>query len=211
MMACDENISSDAIHTWIVFVTGFMQREGGATPFEKLHRRVTQICSGPSTIVALRSWRDSVKDFAQRISNWRNGKPPRVVVIGYSYGGWSANQLCKRLQGFDIAVDDLLLVDPVGRWFGSLPSACSMLNVIPLVVPENVRRLYSWQQTFDYPRGANITLAKEFSALQSNTDPINCGTQWITAVTKQHVPHVNMDDLSEIHFRAIDISCGRAA
>jgi pimeloyl-ACP methyl ester carboxylesterase len=185
--------SSDAVRRWVVFISGFLQREGSATPFEKLHRRISKRIADPDTIVLLRSWRDSVDDLAQRIANWRNGCDPHITIVGYSYGGWSANKLARALQGFDMQVDAMILCDPVGRWLGSWPSICSMLNVLPVVVPANVRNLWSFRQTRQRPYGARIALQREAQAIGFGR--INAGTLWRGQTVLAEVPHVNMDDL----------------
>jgi pimeloyl-ACP methyl ester carboxylesterase len=200
--------STDAINSWTCFFSGFTQGEGTPTPLEKIHRRVSQRLAAPDCVVTLNTWRDSVRDRAKRIQRWRNGKPPRIVVVGYSYGGWSANNLCRELQKFDLEVEALLLCDPVGRIFGHLPSVFSMLNIIPLTVPANVRNLWTWRQVYDRPRGAAIRLAKDFSAMEANEDKVNAGTIWHADKVKTSIPHVNMDDLNEFSDTVRKVACG---
>lgn len=202
----DDCQSTDAINCWVNFFTGFTQGEGNPTPIEKIHRRVSQRLVAPDVVVTLNTWRDSVRDRAKRIQRWRNGKPPRIVVVGYSYGGWSANQLCWELQKFDLEVEALMLCDPVGRIFGHLPSIFSMLDVIPLTVPANVRSLWTWRQVYDRPRGAKIRLQKEFTALTD--DSVNAGTIWHADTIKKSIPHVNMDDLNDFALTVRKVACG---
>lgn len=199
--------SSDAITEWFGFVTGFQQREGGATPFEKLHRRVQKRAGGPNTVVVIRSWRDSAKDFAQRIHNWRNGHNPRIVLAGYSYGGYSAVEICRELQKFHIPVDHLFLIDPVARWLYRWPSIFSMLNVLPITIPANVRRATVWRQAYDYPRGADVRVAVR-EQFENNDDNVNRGTILSQVTPYKHIPHVNMDDQWDIQQRIFDCMVG---
>lgn len=186
--------STDAINAWAILIAGFTQREGQATPIEKLHRKTSKTLSGPDSVVVLRSWRDSTYDLAQRISNWRNGEPPKIVVIGYSYGGYSAVRLCRELQHLHLPVDRLYLIDPVARWLSKFPSIFSMFNILPITVPANVRNTKVWRQTSNYPRGARV---RQEASSGDPTDMVNCGGQ-IEQTVFPYVPHENMDDLSQI-------------
>jgi pimeloyl-ACP methyl ester carboxylesterase len=197
--------NSDAITEWFGFVTGFQQREGGATPFEKLHRRVQKHAGGPNTVVVIRSWRDSAKDFAQRIHNWRNGHAPRIVLAGFSYGGYSAVEICRELQKFHIAVDHLFLIDPVARWLYRWPSIFSMLNILPITIPANVRRATVWRQTRNRPRGANVRVESKPGEYQDN---VNRGTHLVIDPAFKFVTHENMDDQWDVNQRIFDCMVG---
>lgn len=197
---------SDAVRIWANFFTGFTQGEGSPTPIEKIHRRVSQCLAAPDAIVTLNTWKDSPWDRANRIVRWRNGKPPRIIVVGYSYGGWSANRLCCELQAYDLEVEALILCDPVGRIFGRLPSLLSVLDVIPMTVPANVRRLYTFRQTCDRPRGCRVNLEKHLHAIEYGS--VNAGTMWMLDQSFEHVPHVNMDDIAPFRETVLQVCCG---
>lgn len=103
-------------------------------------------------------------------------------------------------------VEALILADPVGRIFGSLPSIFSMLDVIPMEVPANVRRLYTFRQTYDRPRGCRINLEKHLHAIEYGS--VNAGTMWLTDQTFPKVPHVNMDDIDQLREVVMQVACG---
>ncbi len=204
----------EPVTSWILFFQGFLQDEGGRTTLERVHRRVNQRCSGPNTIISIGGWRDNVSDKARRIANWRDeqtGDNPRVVIVGFSYGGWSATRVCVELQKHDMPVEALLLCDPVGRFFGHLPSSFSMLDVIPIRVPANVRKLYTWRQKANYPRGGRIVLEKPYAALSDgkNDGGVNCGTSWIEDKIFHFVPHESMDDHPDFQRTILQIACPR--
>lgn len=190
-------LSDAPVARWVIFFTGFLQREGGRTGLERLQRRVNAECSGPDNLIVLKSWRDSARDTAQRIANWRDEEAdPRVVLVGFSYGGYTANETARELQKHRIAVETLALVDPVPRIFARLPSSTSLLNVWSITVPSNVRRLLTWRQVHNRPGGSKIRLADKI-------------TDWQTNETYVDVPHTAIDDLPQIHRAIRLIACPR--
>jgi len=152
-------MSVEPVTRWIVCIAGWQQNEGQTTGLEELQDRLHRRCSNRSTRVVLRAWNDSPSHIAERIFRRRpNDGQPAVVIIGYSYGGYSAVLLARQLQRRGIEVETMLLCDAVWRPSRWCPSVLSLLPWWTLRVPGNVRRLYSWRQKTNKPSGHAIAL-----------------------------------------------------
>ena len=186
----------EPVERWIVCVTGFCQPESRATGVEILQDRLHRLCGNPFTRVLLRAWDDSPWHCAERIWTRRPPvDPPRVVLIGYSWGGYTANEIAKQLHRRGLAVDALLLCDAVWRSRTIFGRPLSMLDCWTIRVPANVRRCFVWRQTANRPRGARVVV----------TDPIT----EITESVLPHLAHQYMDDLPEFHKIASLVACPR--
>ena len=142
------------VERWIVCVTGLRQSEGQLTGLERLQDAIHRRCSNDETRVLLRDWRDSPDAIAQRIWLRRPvDRQPVVILVGYSYGGTTANEIARELDARGIEVTTMLLIDPIWRPFRYWPSLLSVFSCWSLSVPPNVRQLYSWRQKRSRPRG----------------------------------------------------------
>lgn len=142
---------------WIVCLTGFGRKQGSLTGLEILHAILRTRYSDKETAVLLKSWKDDPAEVAERI--WRMRRPfeePEVILIGYSYGGYSATLVAKELRKRGIKVKVLLLVDAVWRPYTSIPSFLSLWPYWKIKVVDSVDKVISWRQKENLPKGHRI-------------------------------------------------------
>ena len=113
------------------------------------------------TFIMPREWNDSVREMAGLLE--RHAVEPgarRVVIAGYSWGaGYGGPRLARELMRRGIAVDLLILVDPIYR--SKLPLAFRLLAFTTwfgIRVPANVRAVVAWRQRRDALKGTGLRL-----------------------------------------------------
>ncbi len=145
-----------AIDRWVICFSGFLQG-GRVSGIEKIEDAIHRQCHGDTTRVLLKSWKDSPADLASRIWNrCPEGGHPAIVLIGYSYGGYTAVLLARELNERGFEVETMLLIDPVFRFLGRFPSLFSLADWWTIEVPSNVRNLFDWSQKINKPSGHKI-------------------------------------------------------
>lgn len=148
-----------AIERWIVCATGWHQ-EGRLSGIDKIQNElhIKSFQQGyENTRVLLVSWKDSMKHLAQRMWEHRPvDHQPRIVLIGYSYGGYTINQLAKILTKMGWRVELEFLIDAVWRWLSKLPSFLSLLGGWMITAPDEVDDLYWWHQKMNKPMGHDV-------------------------------------------------------
>ena len=148
-------------------------------------------CNGPDTYVKLCSWRDDVANLADNIMEW-GGDNPRVVLIGYSYGGWTAALLSRELQERGITVRHLVLIDAVWRPWQRFASPRSLWDGMKIVVPTNVERVLSWTQKKSKPSGHYVQVNEQSTFIDRRS---------------LNVSHIYADDQRRVREAAVDIAC----
>jgi len=183
---------------FIICVSGFTQNRGYFHGIMKL--REALISNGHSEGKANRvwyvTWKDSMSRVACELSILCNqhGFKPRVMICGYSYGGWGSLQLAKELEKVGIDVEIMILCDPVGRpwwWPRPLPALTSMLGrdwAPKLRVPANVKVCHSFYQQENRPQGHQLVATN--------------GTTMEQPIKLRH-KHERMDDAPEFHGRVL--------
>ncbi len=190
----------EPVERWIVCITGFMQPEGRVTGVESLQDELHRLCLCRSTRVILKSWRDSAYHVAERIWNRRpQNKQLHVVLIGYSWGGYTAVKLAWELRKRGLEVESLILSDAVWRSKTPIFYPLSMVNYFPIHIPDNVHTLYTWRQVSNRPRGAEIKLQDKDV------------TKWITNRVHDDIDHQYMDDDDEFLRIAKEVACPKLA
>lgn len=122
-----------------------------------------------------------------------NNEQPKVVLIGYSYGGRTVVQIAEQLKKRGIEVETMILCDAVYRPFNSFPSFTSMLPLWTLNIPNNVKKVYSFLQRTNKPQGHTVKIDDKRKTTHN--------TRLIEGVTHQY-----MDDLPE--FRDLCLAHG---
>lgn len=141
------------ISHWHIVISGFLQKQGAPNGMLRLATELHKELAGPETMVELRLWNESMAGLSEKIWLLRPKKSPRVRIYGYSWGGAAAMKLAAELRQRLIPVETMVLADPVyrhGYWLGNWRAfmPCSTLRV-----PPNVRRVYWYRQTMNWPRG----------------------------------------------------------
>jgi thioesterase domain-containing protein len=179
---------------WTECFTGYMQTEGRVTGVVELYHDIRQACNCPESVLHLRSWRDDAWQVAEHI--WRM-RPRRIVLIGYSYGGYTATLVARELNARGVVVDALLLCDAVWRTRASIASPLSLFSRWTIDVPPNVRRLWSWRQMNNLPAGHQLKIAASTEIMHGEMVP--------------NVRHQYMDDYHVFHAEALRVACERKA
>jgi len=175
---------------------GYRQKEGEITGLEILQDELHQQCENNDSRVLLRAWNDDPSTIAERIWSRRpEEEQPYIVLIGYSYGGYSSVLIARELKKRGIDVSVLILCDAVWRPYWWLPSLLSYLQCWKIKIPENVKRVYAFFQRTNYPRGHQ---------LECNTDKTVVSTKLIPGVI-----HRYMDEDKSFHTIAKRNACPR--
>lgn len=179
------------VDRWVICFTGFLQA-GRISGVETIQDAIHRQCNCDGTRVLLKSWQDSVKDLSGRMWNRRpKDGQPEIVVIGYSYGGWTAVLMTRVLKKLGWNVKTLLLIDPVRRPISWLPSPSSMLSFWKIAVPDNVGIVYEWYQKINKPRGHKVRVCY--------------GTKHVRR--RLPVNHQNIDDHPTVFKKALAVAC----
>jgi pimeloyl-ACP methyl ester carboxylesterase len=169
---------------WIVLFGGYRQRHTRPNGVLALYKKLNDF-RAPGVEMRLCSWDESTSRLASHMALLGARD---VLVAGFSYGGWTAVRLCRRLQSHGIHVNRLLLCDPVYRFpcLWPLNALHSLLpsNLVlkrPLRVPDNVDAVYVWMQNTKPPFPSPVIANKRHISIVPRT------------------PHTAMDDLQSWH------------
>lgn len=177
-------VDGKSIEVWIVCIAGFGSHEGRSDGVERLQDRLHRKFSNETTRVLLRNWNDSATYLAHRIDNWKDKKrPPIIILIGHSYGGFACTEIAAELQKVGLLVDLMFLIDAVWRP-GVRASLLSLLAWWKIMIPANVKKAFAWRQNISKPAGQELVLLSKETELQETS--------------KMQVPHTKMDDLQGI-------------
>jgi pimeloyl-ACP methyl ester carboxylesterase len=186
------------IRNWVWLFSGFRQSLLALTGIETLWRQLRGLADH-ETSIQYRPWDTDPKGVAQFIA--RNSereidhavrKDPRIVLIGYSWGGDCAFDVAVALKAHGLAVCHLVLCDAVHR--SGIFSTRFPLNPLSLtrfpkfVIPDNVQRVTAFCQRNDRPSGHRIIFQGE-----------ECSPTWVTSCG-----HVGMDECEDFHVAAED-------
>ncbi len=175
----------EPVSRWIICFAGFGQNAGRLTGIERLQDALRREYADDDTVVLLKSWDDNAEHLVERICNRRpKEKPPEVVVIGYSLGGWKAVEFCNEAIKKDVVVESLFLCDAV--WKSRFPFLLWLSYFWPLelVVNSGVKRLAIWRQIRDRPTGSAIRFSQATKLIKPT---------YVTRMTG----HSDMDDLAD--------------
>lgn len=150
--------------TTVLTVDGVLQPRRFTAALWEFHERISQL---PNIHAIHTTWRDDPLRIASQIANELD--VDRIFCKGHSAGGKFCNDVCVELEDFGRTVDGLFLAD---AWRKSGP----------IVVPANVKRLWSYRQCKGIPRGSEIQLV-DASA-----------TEWVVNETGLPVGHAKVDE-----------------
>jgi len=169
------------ITNWHIVISGYLQDRAQRTGMAHLGRSLMLKFSGrDDTRVSTLAWDDNMASMAEMV--WRDSTrddQTHICVYGYSWGGQSAIHLCRALQNRGLVVSHLVLCDPVYRhryWLGQWRT---LFQLVPIVIPENVREVDWVRQRVTWPSGHN--LSAENADKTNIAEPIwlEVGHRWI--------------------------------
>ncbi len=154
--------------TVILFVAGFTQRRSPSNGIHRAFDRTYRQYANSTTLVLYYQWFVGAAEIAamlERLSieTYResNGETRlRIVIASYSFGCWTALQICRLFAtgpASTFVVDELILCDPVGRWFRRIGWTRALVPST-VTVRENVRTCIWIQQAnprFSFSRMRN--------------------------------------------------------
>ena len=146
-----------------ILIGGFTQKYSDATnglcglEYELLHKH--GLGNGLSDVTYL-PWYIDANDYAKRcwhFGDFRCAKPSKVQVVGYSYGGMTALNICRAFENLGVKVDRLCLIDPVKRRsLNPLGWLAAFNRWAELEVPANVRQCVWFYQKKNWPRSHTV-------------------------------------------------------
>lgn len=179
--------------TWIYIIGGFLQTQGKPNGSIRLFDDLDCKFSRPGEVrVEFNRWSDNWSDVAEHV--WRlrpDGYSDRirVVICGYSWGGYSATLLAREFAKRGVSVHSLVLSDAVYRHWYPLGWWRAFAPWRRIKVPENVRYVHWFRQDLNFPRGHDIVAE-------------NPSRTRVSAPIKANQFHSYMDDLLYWHNQA---------
>ncbi len=177
-------MAEEGIKRWVILFRGYTQREGSFTGLERLYYKVKRVVGNGGNETILRAWTADVEEIADRIFH-NSDSSPTVIVIGYSWGGQTAVNLCKSLRKRGLSVNWLFLCDAVYRARHWWQYPRSLLSWFSIRVPGNVARLWYCYQRENKPMGHTI---------HTEDGTVVYGRKPFVGVT-----HAHMDDQNSFH------------
>lgn len=175
----------------LVGITGFgstLRRDSG---LEQLLLRANEQIDG--TLISRFCWNDDIQGIACWIRRVREDYPHlKTYLVGHSYGGFSCSLVADRLRfNPTVEIDALFLADAVWRPHPTRPAIRSIHGRGEVVCPDNVRALYSWRQSNQRIRGADIHTESDH-------------TQWVGDFWCD-AGHNDIDDLEFFHNTVLEV------
>lgn len=191
--------------TAIVFVAGFTQRRDEGNGIHAAFDRVYRRQAGPDSLVLYFPWIVDPSEVANYLASLaketmtRTGHRLGLIIVGYSFGGYTATEICSCLQKTTDVVDDLILCDPVARWFGRFGWTRAAMPGRITVSP-NVRRVRWFAQNHRRFRLLPRSFSQQ-SPRRDGPETLLTGPQMIDA------EHTDIDGDPTFQ-RAVDWHCG---
>lgn len=170
---------------YIILCKGFAQTANRTSGFDKVRISIPHTDSPNVEIITL-EWDDDFIALAARIAGALRGAPAAFVVAGYSFGGFLANKFCEEMQKYTMIdgcayqIDNLILADPVARFWVRLPRRArkflepalryamiwwSLYPKLKIRVPSNVEELDVFRQLGTIPKGHFVEHSPETKLL----------------------------------------------
>ena len=184
-MAANDETEFGILH-WAIVFAGFQQSTGRPSGSFKLWQRVHAAAGGKMFRSEFRAWNDDVDELANLIFHASGDHlAPTINVAGYSWGGMTAANFCRRLAERGIEVDRVVLCDPVYRhryWFGNWRA---LVPGSTIRIPPNVRRVDVFRQSVNLPAGHNVVA--------------DCPNTYVAEAIELNRRHEWMDDAAIFH------------
>lgn len=139
----------------MILFAGHRNFPGERTGLEILYFALRELYGHFPTEIRLYEWRDNVRHIADQITAW-SADNPEIHIVGYSWGGATADLLARELHKRTISVHRMYLCDAVSRSEWRIRYWRSLWGWGPLRISPNVQRLWSCRQTANYPRQSRL-------------------------------------------------------
>ena len=174
---------------WFFIFGGFLQTQRDIDGLDFLWRRaIDAVGNDPHARVERRDWDCNVNNLAEWVfKQCPQGQAPRIVVAGFSFGGYAASRFCYALRERGIEVEFLILSDPVYRhWFFAGNWRAYFPDTFPITIPDTVKQVSVFRQREEWLRGHKLRFDNPSRTILVR-DQI---------VVRRHI---FMDDLHEFH------------
>ena len=144
------------IYKWIYIIPGFLQNRGGDNGMVSLWKSLHMMYSNYSTRVELAHWNSDWRAHAECINRMCGDQQGKIVIAGYSWGGYSSTLLARELAKHGRKVQQMVLCDAVYRhryWLGNWRA---MWPYSKIEIPANVSEVTWFRQKQNYPRGHKL-------------------------------------------------------
>lgn len=161
------------------FFSGFMQHAGRFNGVLRIWGEAYEQNASPHHVLSLDEWHVDIDHKAEAI--WRL-QPERVLIAGYSWGGWTAVRLAAELEVRQVKTDVLLLSDAVYRPNLKIAYPLSLYKGWKIEIPVSVSVLRAWRQSYNRPAGHELVVPDGIDFRETMLERIK---------------HAKMDDISE--------------
>ena len=155
------------INKWIYVIPGFLQDRGGDNGMVSLWKSLHMMYSDYSTRVELAHWNSDWRAHAECINRMCCTDYAKVVIAGYSWGGYSSTLLAKELAKHGQKVKQMVLCDAVYRhkyWLGNWRALWPYSKI---KIPKNVEEVTWFKQERNYPRGHKLKPESDITKINS--------------------------------------------
>ena len=155
------------IYKWIYVIPGFLQDRGGDTGMVSLWKSLHMMYSDYSTRVELAHWNSDWRAHAECINRMSDDQHAKIIIAGYSWGGYSSTLLAQELSKHGRKVQQMVLCDAVYRhryWLGNWRAMCPWSKI---KIPANVDEVTWFRQKENYPRGHKLKPESDMTKINS--------------------------------------------
>lgn len=147
----------------ITFFGGLAQRRRPTNGIYQAFNRTYHRHAAGDVLVSYFPWLADPSDVAQALARETVHGRLRQLIVGYSFGGHTAVELCEKLAAVHVPVDGLILCDPVARWHGRFGWSRALVPST-ITIPANVQFV-----TWFYQENPLLRLTPPFLFPRSHT------------------------------------------
>ena len=179
---------------WHYVIPGFLQNRGTYDGSLDLWRKMCAAHYGPGEQVELCPWNTRWEAEAEFVYRFRGATPgyPIVTIAAYSWGaGWGAMRFARELGKRGIAVQSMVLSDPVYRHPLYSMRWLTLFRFPVISVPANVRSVRWFRQRDEWPWGHELLAESQATQIHTPVVVTECG-------------HLSIDEYEPFHAAALD-------
>ena len=147
--------TTERVQCWVTCISGFLQHKGRPNGITALWNYLRKYNS-PTLVLDHLLWTADVEKEAEFRWRYLDQRENKNVIVGYSWGGQTAVNLCEHLNDRGIQVDHLILIDAVRRLRPWLLRWTAFVPFMRLSIPENVKEVTWYTQNNNLPKGHKV-------------------------------------------------------